>query len=730
MDTSKALRNILELKNKFQKYDKIINNKDLFSLNKTIEDFGNKIDLIQDENRTFKLGIVGQVKAGKSSFLNALLFEGKDYLPKAATPMTAALTRIRYSEKNSAQVEFFSREDWKIIEEKKMEYDRIIDTEFRREQEKFKANSSKRKEPTRELIESMCKDKIAEELKAAKELVDMYNNQNLYNEDLFGKTDYIDLDNEFEFSTKLKNYVGASGKYTPLVKNTTLNMNVVSLKGIEIVDTPGTNDPILSRGLKTKEFLSQCDFIIMMSYSGQFLDSSDVNYIIEKLPAEGIRNVLLVGSKFDTVLLQQNTHYDGDIKKAYINEKRKLETQAKRVLDPLLNDNPNNEKLQTIKNAMPPLFVSSMAYQIYKNYDNLNSEQEHIFESLKKDYYKSNLDKDILLGISFINNIKINKFNEIKEKKEQYMETKLVDLVSGQKDLLRKIINTIKSDLDSTLENLLYNSEEDVEKKYNNIISKIDSSEERIKIIFSASKLKMKKDFENAKFELKSSTNFYTQLTTHRETKVEDRVIEKDWGFRWKFWPHEEIVQERVSYSYANVYEAIEKVQKFTIEIEKTIFNVIGKIFDKKQMSIELKKAVLECFDLADSKFDENTIVIPVQRALDEISVPTISFDGSKYTERILKSFNKSTVYQEEVEQLIHLQYKTINEILSELQKEFGDHGDIIIEILNKTENDFTCSIKKNFTNQLDNLKKIMKEKDKNVDLINEALFLIENTSI
>lgn len=49
---------------------------------------------VVDTNRTLKIGIVGGVKAGKSSFLNALLFRGRDILPKAATPMTAALTKI------------------------------------------------------------------------------------------------------------------------------------------------------------------------------------------------------------------------------------------------------------------------------------------------------------------------------------------------------------------------------------------------------------------------------------------------------------------------------------------------------------------------------------------------------------------------------------------------------------------------------------------------------------
>ena len=52
-----------------------------------------------EKEGVLRIGIVGQVKAGKSSFINALLFDGNDILPKASTPMTAALTVIKYSEK-------------------------------------------------------------------------------------------------------------------------------------------------------------------------------------------------------------------------------------------------------------------------------------------------------------------------------------------------------------------------------------------------------------------------------------------------------------------------------------------------------------------------------------------------------------------------------------------------------------------------------------------------------
>ena len=75
-----------------------------------VQDFREKARLaeryaeeIMTQNRDLKIGIVGQVKAGKSSFLNALIFDGKSILPKAATPMTAALTKIRYAEQATAK---------------------------------------------------------------------------------------------------------------------------------------------------------------------------------------------------------------------------------------------------------------------------------------------------------------------------------------------------------------------------------------------------------------------------------------------------------------------------------------------------------------------------------------------------------------------------------------------------------------------------------------------------
>ncbi|CAJ99811.1 hypothetical protein fragment 1 [Helicobacter acinonychis str. Sheeba] len=83
---------------------------------------------MRSKNRDLKVGIIGRVKVGKSSLLNALIFEGKEVLPKATTPMTVSLTILKYAETLSTQVELYNEND---IAELKNDYERY-EREFKR----------------------------------------------------------------------------------------------------------------------------------------------------------------------------------------------------------------------------------------------------------------------------------------------------------------------------------------------------------------------------------------------------------------------------------------------------------------------------------------------------------------------------------------------------------------------------------------------------------------------
>ena len=83
IEISKKLEEVIE---KSDLYDSIKIFKNEFSILET-SDLEKTILSMDEENRVLKIGIVGRVNAGKSSLLNALVFDGKDILPKAATNM-------------------------------------------------------------------------------------------------------------------------------------------------------------------------------------------------------------------------------------------------------------------------------------------------------------------------------------------------------------------------------------------------------------------------------------------------------------------------------------------------------------------------------------------------------------------------------------------------------------------------------------------------------------------
>lgn len=104
------------------------------------EELEKTIKGMQAENRGLKVGIIGRVKAGKSSLLNALIFEGKEVLPKAATPMTSSLTILKYAQNLSAETQFYDEQDMEELkrdhERYEREFQRIVDEEVKKLEEK------------------------------------------------------------------------------------------------------------------------------------------------------------------------------------------------------------------------------------------------------------------------------------------------------------------------------------------------------------------------------------------------------------------------------------------------------------------------------------------------------------------------------------------------------------------------------------------------------------------
>ena len=242
------------------------------------------IDKINNDILT--IGVIGQMKCGKSTFLNSFVFED-EVLPSATTPMTAALSVITYGESKKIVAEFYNEDEW---EEMKAQASRNLD--------EVSGNS---------LQES--------KVKAAKELVEKSAKLGSSIKDLLTKGKQED---SFEH---LIEYVGAEGKYVAITKSVVIYYPKEYLKGVEIVDTPGFNDPIVSREERTNEFLKKADVVIMMLYAGRPFDSTDRDIIFTNVRQCGIGKVIIGINKYD--IPYENGETEDEIKEYVKSELKK-----------------------------------------------------------------------------------------------------------------------------------------------------------------------------------------------------------------------------------------------------------------------------------------------------------------------------------------------------------------------------------------------------------------------
>ncbi|WRD88933.1 dynamin family protein [Helicobacter pylori] len=110
---------------------------------------------MQAENRGLKVGIIGSTNTGKSSLLNALIFEGKDVLPKAATTETSSLTILKYAQNLSAEAQFYNEKDMEELKRDHERYEKkfkeIVSEEVKKLEEKQQGLLNKAKEGVKKI---------------------------------------------------------------------------------------------------------------------------------------------------------------------------------------------------------------------------------------------------------------------------------------------------------------------------------------------------------------------------------------------------------------------------------------------------------------------------------------------------------------------------------------------------------------------------------------------------
>ncbi|GAA8165613.1 dynamin family protein [Helicobacter pylori] len=446
---------------------------------------------LQDTNRDLKVGIIGRVKAGKSSLLNALIFEGVEVLPKAATPMTASLTILKYAKTLSAEVEFYSPKDIAELENEHeryvREFNKIVDEEVKKQKEKqslanrakegFKkisnkssGNKSDKEAPKERILSDEEINKMAEriakrELEKDTKLVSSHDQYEKMKKSGLINTEKLDpriqANSLQELNQKLLQFVGADGKYMPCTKAVQISLNNPNLKDLEVIDTPGVNDPIASREERTKALLKDCDVVFIVSPSNQFLTDSDMSLFDRVSNKEGLQEIYFVASQADSAVLSMSeVEKSGQhLPTALENAQKALSSQLNNIMEALIQKNPNQREIfeKAIKNGV--ILASGVCFSMYKDFNNQaswerNKKTEEYHNALQnlRDAYPDAFNSDdkteeSLLLLSNMDAIK-ERLEKAAQRKEEIISQRLQDYAESQANNLHNLITQLLQDLE------------------------------------------------------------------------------------------------------------------------------------------------------------------------------------------------------------------------------------------------------------------------------------------
>ncbi len=669
-------------------------------------------DLLSKDN-VLQIGIVGQVKAGKSSFLNSLFFNGENVLPKASTPMTAGLTIIEYSEKNTFEIEYFNEKDWEIFVNQ--------DEDYRKREQEVRAQNPDAPE---NIIKKELENRTSEKIRSAHEMVSSCGSK--AREKIGQKCDTKDFYDLVDLQNVLEQYVGANGEYTSVVKSLYIKINDERLKGIRIVDTPGVNDPVVSRENRTRTFLHSCHGVFLLSASTDFLGSGDVSFLNSRIGGSGIGTVVLLASKFDSVLQdigaeREMKHEErGDLVDTVEMQTKKFKRRLRELSDTIDENLRGRIKLDT---------TAGIGYSIaHKPADRWDNVEKQVVQQMKRyypDYFSTEVDaKESFEGLANIGDIK-EKYLEC-----VFMENK--DAIISEKVKAFFIKN--RQEISATIDHILDEFKNRHDQLNETTIEEIKNQKEMQGKLFDGLRSTFAGIFNdfgrNIQNEIKHIANNvrFNEIRTIPTEETTEAITCKGW-----LWGHN---TNEMDFDHVNSYELSSMIRNAVEQYCQSWNQEWWMLFDnvRKEMSEKLNSAITDFEkqvmstsfkdtyyrDLIDKALDElrdnkeleiGDIISEYQRLGDDIANDQFYPSGTDELKEEQVASYLARCLREHNSNLIHRFRNLSDSIKEDVKKEINKNLQTALDVIENMKTSFADNLKKEGEEYLADLEKDMAEK-------------------
>lgn len=636
------------------------------ALREILSDYQTKLNRWQQDEQTLNIGIMGQVKAGKSSFLNALLFDGVPILPEAATPKTANLTKVVYGEKYSLEVEYYSHEEWQAIA-----------------QLAAQSGDSDREKVARELV-AMAQQHDERVLGKDKET--------FFADDLQG------------LQGLLNQYTGNDGEYTARVKSTVLTLPDEKLRGFAVVDTPGMNDPVQSRSQRTRDYMAESDVVFFLSRCSQFFDESDVQLLFQQLPAKGVKRLVVVAGQFDSAI--QDDGYNRDSLTETINNLhtrlRRVAADKKAELCRHQREKENPRLTAILTQLADPIFSSTFAYgfahwpkekwgnSMRHTYGQIQDmaeecwgkpiaqqEWQHIanFDALTGQYQQARQDREALLlaqrdGVE----------RETAEQLEQWR--------TGFTQTIQQRIHLLDSQDMKSLEK----HQAGFKKRISSIANELESIINDVRLHASRESQKMLNTLESERREYSRQDTRTGSRTVKHSYEESDSTWYKPWT-----WGDTRTVYYTTTenYEYMLATDAIEQVREYGERCAASLRNHVNQLIDSKKIRIDLRKALLPHLDTASDDFDPALFKSTLDNVIDNLKLPELNLTLGDAAAIIPDS--GEIKQRDEMDKLRRVQEQALTNVLAQLRSHLARSIDDVLsqmaQLQSSLEDKLTSSI-------------------------------------
>lgn len=671
-----------------------MDDRDAENIDRLSRDIQTKLDKFRREDRKLTLAVVGCVKAGKSSFLNELIFQGKDILPHAFRPKTATLTKIEYDAHPHMMITYYRPVEWEQLEK-----------------------LAKQESSTRE------------DVKTAKELVNDVKNSGLDVKPYLAKgQEIIDMPDEKLMESVLDTYVGANGQLTPIVKSVTLCINRPELEGLSIVDTPGTNDPIVSRTQATKDFLAECDVVFFLTKA---LDNQDVNLLQTQLPGQGVGDIRLIASKFDDVVLDA-ADSQNSLEEVILAEKEKFQHNVEKIFTEHAEEYAKSGRTEFGKlmhSCTHPFFLSSLMHRMAKKTrERYTPLEENVFEEL--DYYHGDMSPELVAKLGDMTAIE-KEFQDIAAHKDEKLAASL-----------QQTLPTFQRNLQTVLENLLKKA-----RQHRLTLESHDQKEILVqKQAIADQILKLKGhvgdqfsqvmcDMESAKVALVGALH---NLAANRDMVVERTGTETHQGtrtisdshwynpFSW-FSSHEESYTYDTHYKYIDTSDALESLRRYAHQIQQTTDSRMADSIDLKGLKGHLLQAIVNNMDTSSTDFNPDQLRLIVQDTLNQIELPVFQVSLDKYINDITDRFSGEVRDTNDREQLKQVVSQVASDLIGALSQQIAAEVKSFKEKLGQLQEQFVDILLKDVNAEFEGLEKQAAEKEKSIQQLKEYEDLLTN---